>query len=115
MAGPGYIYYARLIPAILMCTQCSMLLHLFDIGFLPSICLRKISHIQTCLRVVVGPNIQMILYKNKECFYLGSRMHLVDARKGIQMLKLCSNIHDCSWNVMKKKVKPYRKTDYCFK
>ena len=39
----------------LMCTQCSILLHLFDISFLPYICLWQISHIQACLRVVVGP------------------------------------------------------------
>ena len=35
--------------------QCSILLHLIDICFLQWICLWQISHIQTCLCVVVGP------------------------------------------------------------
>ena len=48
------VYCARRIPAHLRCTQCSILLHLIDICFLTCICLWQISHIQTCLRVVVG-------------------------------------------------------------
>ena len=49
------VYCARRIPAHLMCTQCSILLHHIDIGFLQCICLWQISQIQTCLCVVVGP------------------------------------------------------------
>ena len=41
----------------LRCTQCSILLHLIDIGSLACICLWQISQIQTCLRVVVGPGL----------------------------------------------------------
>ena len=33
------VYYARRIPAHLRCTQCSILLHLIDIGFLTCICM----------------------------------------------------------------------------
>ena len=33
------VYYARQIPAHLRCTQCSILLHLIDICFIPCICL----------------------------------------------------------------------------
>ena len=40
----------NLIPAHFRCTQCSILLHLIDICFLPFICLWE-----TCLRVVVEP------------------------------------------------------------
>ena len=39
------------------CTQCSILLHLIDICFLPCICMWQISQIQICLRVVVGPGL----------------------------------------------------------
>ena len=49
------VYCARRITAHLRCTQCSILLHLIDICFLPCIGMRQISQIQTCLRVVVGP------------------------------------------------------------
>ena len=49
------VYCARRIPAHLRYTQCSILLHLNYICFLPCICLWKISQIQTCLCVVVGP------------------------------------------------------------
>ena len=49
------VYCARRIPAHPRCTQCSILLHLIDICFLPCICLWQISKIQTCLCVVVGP------------------------------------------------------------
>ena len=49
------LYYSRRIAAHLRCTQCSTLLHLIDICFLPCICLWQISQIQTCLCVVVGP------------------------------------------------------------
>ena len=49
------VYCARRIPAHLKCTQCSIMLHLIDVCFLTCICLWKISHIQTCLRVFVGP------------------------------------------------------------
>ena len=42
------------IHAHLMCTQCSILLHLLDVWFLLCICLSPISQIQTCLCVVVG-------------------------------------------------------------
>ena len=48
------VYCARRIPAHLMCTQCSILLHFIDICFLTYICMWQISQIQTCLRVVVG-------------------------------------------------------------
>ena len=48
------IYCARRIPAHLRCTQCSMLLYLIHICFLPCICLWQISQILTCLYVVVG-------------------------------------------------------------
>ena len=51
------VYCARRIPVHLRCTQCSILLHLIDICFLTCICLWQISHIQTCLRVVVGPRL----------------------------------------------------------
>ena len=51
------VYCARRIPAHLGCTQCSILLHLIDICFLPCICLWQISQIHTCLRVVVGPGL----------------------------------------------------------
>ena len=37
------VYCARRIPAHLMYTQCSILLHLIDIGFLPYICVWQIS------------------------------------------------------------------------
>ena len=52
-----YVYCARRIPAHLRCTQCSILLHLIDIGFLTCIYMWQISQIQTCLRVVVGPGL----------------------------------------------------------
>ena len=52
-----YVYCARRIPSHLMCTQCSILLHLIDIYFLSYICLWQISPIQTCLRVVIGPGL----------------------------------------------------------
>ena len=48
------MYCAWRIPAHLRCTQCSILLHLMDICFLPCICLWQISQIQTCLFKVVG-------------------------------------------------------------
>ena len=51
------VYCARRIPAHLRCTQWSILLHLMDICFLPCICLRQISQIQTCLCVVVEPGL----------------------------------------------------------
>ena len=41
------VYCARRIPAHLRCTQCSILLHLIDIYFLPCICLWQISQILT--------------------------------------------------------------------
>ena len=37
------VYCARRIPAYLRCTQCSILLHRIDIGYLPCICLWQIS------------------------------------------------------------------------
>ena len=49
------VYCAWRIPAHLRGIQCSILLHLMEICFLPSICLWQISQIQTCLCVVVGP------------------------------------------------------------
>ena len=49
------VYCARQIPMNIRCTQCSILLHLIDICFLPCICLWMISQLQTCLYVVVGP------------------------------------------------------------
>ena len=48
-----YVYRAMRIPVQLRCTQCSILLHLIDICFLPCICLWQMSQIQTCLCVVV--------------------------------------------------------------
>ena len=55
MAGPDICILSRWIPAHLWCTQCSILLCLIDICFLPCIYLWQISRIQTCLCVVVGP------------------------------------------------------------
>ena len=49
------VYCARRIPAHLRCIQCSIMLHLFDNCFLPCISLWQITHIQTCLCVVLGP------------------------------------------------------------
>ena len=49
------VYCAWRIHAHLMCTQCSIMVHLMAICFLPCICLLQISQIQTCLWVVVGP------------------------------------------------------------
>ena len=49
------VYSFCRIPAQLGYTQCSILLHLMNICFLPCICLWQISQIQTCLSVVVGP------------------------------------------------------------
>ena len=51
------IYCARWIPAHFRCTQCSILLHHIDICFLTCICLWQISQIQTCLRMIVGPEL----------------------------------------------------------
>ena len=50
-----FVCCAKRIPTHLRCTQCSILLHLIDIGFLPYMCLWQISKIQTCWCVVVGP------------------------------------------------------------
>ena len=49
------VYCVWRIPAHLRCTQCSILLHLMDNGFLTCICLWHISQIQTFLFKVVGP------------------------------------------------------------
>ena len=51
------VYCAWRIPAHLMSTRCSIVLHLMDICFLLCICLWQISQIQTCLCVVVGPGL----------------------------------------------------------
>ena len=51
------VYCTRRITAHLMCTQCSIMLHLVDICFLTCICLWQISQIQTWLRVVDGPGL----------------------------------------------------------
>ena len=51
------VHCARRIPAHPRRTQCSILLHHIDICFLICICLWQISHIQTSLRVVVGPGL----------------------------------------------------------
>ena len=56
------VYCAMRIPAHLRCPQCSILLHLIDICFLPCICLWQISQIQTCLLVVVGPGLVSTLH-----------------------------------------------------
>ena len=48
------VYCVWRIPAHLRCTQCSILLHLMDICFLPCISLWQISS-QNCLCVVVRP------------------------------------------------------------
>ena len=50
------VYCARLIPAHLRCTQCSILWHLIDICFLTCICLWQISE-YSYLRVVVEPGL----------------------------------------------------------
>ena len=55
------VYYAKRIPAHLKCTQCSILLHLVNIGFLQCNCMWQISQIQTCLRVVVGPGLVVVV------------------------------------------------------
>ena len=44
-----YVYCARRIHSHLRCTQCSIMLHLMDICFLPCIYLWPILQIQTCL------------------------------------------------------------------
>ena len=49
------VYYIWRIPVHLRCIQCSILFHLMDTCFLSCICLWKISQIQTCLCMVVGP------------------------------------------------------------
>ena len=49
------VYCVWRIIAHLMCTQCSIMLQLIDICFLPFICLWQISQIHTCLFDVVGP------------------------------------------------------------
>ena len=49
------VYCAMRIPALLRCTQCSILLHHINICFLICIGLWQISQIQTCLRVFVRP------------------------------------------------------------
>ena len=68
------VYCARRIPAHLGCTQCLSLLHHIDICFLPYICLWKISQIQTCLRVVVGPGFVSI----SPAFMRSSAIHSAD-------------------------------------
>ena len=56
MAGPDSCILCLVdIPVHLRCTQCSILLHLIDICFLPCIYLLQISQIQTSLCVIVGP------------------------------------------------------------
>ena len=59
--------------AHLRCTKCSILLHLMDICFLPCICLWQISHIQTCLCVVLGPG----FVSTSPAFIRSSASHLV--------------------------------------
>ena len=49
------VYCARRIPVHLRWTQCSILLLLINICFLPYICLWQIWQIQTCLCAFVGP------------------------------------------------------------
>ena len=56
-----YVYCTRRINTHHRCTQCSILLHIIDICFLPYICLWQISQIQTCLRVVVRSGFVSIL------------------------------------------------------
>ena len=51
------VYCAKLHPVHLMCTHCSIMLHIIDICFLTCICLWQISQIQTFLCVVVGPGL----------------------------------------------------------
>ena len=51
------LHCARRIHAHLRCTQCSIMLHLTDIFFLPCICLWQILQMYTCLCVVVGPGL----------------------------------------------------------
>ena len=64
-----YVYCTRRIPAHLRCNQCSILLHL--ISCLSYICLWQVSHIQTCLCVVVGPGLVWI----SPAFMMGSASH----------------------------------------
>ena len=45
----GRSWYLYIMLGIIRFTQCSILLHLIDICFLPCICLWQISKIQTCL------------------------------------------------------------------
>ena len=61
------VYCAWQIHAHLRYTQCSFLLHLIDICFLPYICLWQISQIQTCLCVVVGPGLVSTLPAFMKC------------------------------------------------
>ena len=49
------VYSFWWLPALLRCTQCSILSHLSNICFIQFICLWQISQIYTCLCVVVGP------------------------------------------------------------
>ena len=50
-----YLYIVLGGYAHLRCTQCSIMLHLIDISFLPCICLWQILQIETRLCVVLGP------------------------------------------------------------
>ena len=73
-----YVYCARRIPAHLKCTQCSILMNLFDICFLSCICLWQISKIKTCL-CVVGPGFVL----TSPGFMMSSAIHPVGAQCGI--------------------------------
>ena len=53
MAGPGICVLCSADTYHIRCTQCSIMLHLIDNGFLTCICLWQISEFQTFLGVVV--------------------------------------------------------------
>ena len=61
------------------CTQCSILLHLIEICFLTCICVWKISLIQTCLCVVLGPGFVL----TSPAFMMSSASHAAGLRAGL--------------------------------
>ena len=71
------LYCAWQIPAHLRCTQCSIMLYLMDICFLPCICLWQILQIQTCLCVVVGP-VMLCFYEEQ-----GQWVHMAGLPKSV--------------------------------
>ena len=79
---PVYVYSARRVPTHFRCTQCSILLHLINVCFIPCICLRQISQIQTCLRVIVGPGLVSTSPAWPACPQNGKSGHIAGGRRG---------------------------------